>query len=220
MLADISATANKVERAPTLWIKGEKVAVTPTVRREEHRWMCDTARSVPQGQDFMVAAKARYRDPHEPPAPRIRYDTQAVPNGTEVYAGMVMTPELWGIVRTRLKGKMERAEPGTVYVTISPHVVESALGREEAWDSAGVKLMRLAILSSPSRSTALGILEANEGEWIDLDFALSAAQGRVSQVDLREALNELCLVRSNGVGFFAETEHIQGEKQQWKLLQK
>jgi hypothetical protein len=218
MLADISATVNRVEAASKMWIKGEQVKVTPEVRREEHHWLCDTARTVTQGQDFMVAVKTRYHDPYEPPPPRIRYDINSAPNGTEIWAGMVMTPELWGTVRTRLQGKMERADPGTVYVPISPHAVESALGRDVEWDGAGCSLMRIALLSSLSRSTALGILEANVGEWIDLDFALTAAQGRVSQVDLREALNELCLIRSNGVDFFAETERTQGEKQQWKLV--
>jgi len=219
MLADVSSAANKVERAATLFIKGEEVVVTPEIRREEHRWICDTARQVAQGQDFMVAAKTRYHDPKEPPAPRIRYDTTSAPNGTEVRLGAAMTPDLWTLVKSRLGNRLERAEPGTLYVPISPHKVESALGgRGQLWRKAGQELMRIAMLSSLSRSTALGILEANEGKWIDLDFALTAAQGRVSQIDMREALNELCILHSDGIYPFAQTKHLEGEKQQWKLL--
>ena len=217
MLADISATANKVEQSRTMWVDGKQIEMTPEVRTEEHTWICKTARTVEHGQDFMEAVKRRYHDPEKPPDPKIKYEIENVPRGTVIRMGAEMTPDLWQIVRSRLGHKMERAEPGTIYVGISPHTVESALGRGEEWTPAGVQLMRIALQSYYPRWLALGILEANEDKWVDLDFAQTAAQGRASRNALQDALNELCLLHRDGLTFFADKEQLPGEPTKWRL---
>lgn len=215
MLGYVSTWARLIERSPRLIIKGKMHKMTGEKREEEHRWLCSTAATVEHGIDLDREARRRYQNPDKPPPPKILYEMQQ--HGIVVQLAAQMDVELKEMFLRRLNGKLERAPAGTLYMGVSPHMVLQALPESGEWSQPQCQLMRAIVLSSHARATVLGILEANEGKWVDLDFLQNAAQGTAYRHDLGRSAGELTMLLRDGIHCYAEETVDDDLRKVWRL---
>ena len=187
ILAEVDAWVGKVEQ---IAVDRDDDRVTEDDLGNEMSWIIKTAEQE-SISGFVERAKARYRPPDVKP-PKIRYDYQA--HGDHVRVVAEMDQEAYrDLFYPRLSDVLDRQEGMTV-PGLSLAMVHSAI---ESGDWSPVR--RAILFSHLETATVYGILEANRGEWIDLDWIWTATEGTHIHLQENEVLDIMAELSHFGI---------------------
>ena len=178
LLGHVSAAVNKA------LVKGKIDDWDKDRMKEELEFVVDKAASCQYISNFGDWATERYRDPNEPLPPPIWFSASHYTQRVLVAAEMD-SEQYEHLFLARLSDVLRDAQ-GSLFSSITPEEVATAYHTGDL-----TKLMRSAIFNDHPRSVCLGILEANEPDWIDMTFVLSIPTVHITEAQAERALSEL-----------------------------
>lgn len=152
--------------------------------KEELEFVVEKAASCQYISNFGDWAAERYRDPHEPLPSPIWFSAKRYRERVLVAAEMD-DGQYEHLFLARL-GDVLRDAASDLFSAITPLEVTTAY---ETGDLSS--LMRLAVLNDHAQAVCLGILEANQPNWVDMQFILSIPTVSLTEAQAEHALGEL-----------------------------